>query len=299
MQRREFHRWSLAAIFGALMAREAGAQHAAGHDPADAAPPGANQRDIDASTQAHLEAIGRHEAFSSFPKATIGLVVYPGMFVQDLVGPLTVFEALLNRQIHLLWKNRQPVDNAQPGTPTLLPVTPTTTFDDCPSKLDVLFVPGGVPGTLAMMEDPDMIGFLRRMAPKSRYVTSVCTGSFILGAAGLLDGYRAASYWAVADLLAELGAIPSDERVCVDRNRITGGGVTAGIDFGLKIAADLTSPLYAQAIQLYLEYAPAPPYDAGRRESAPAEAREFLESMFAGLRTSMTTISRRVREAAG
>lgn len=297
MQRRDFHRWSVAALFGALVSRPSGAHHVRGHAPALEAPPDANQQDIDGSTKAHLEAIGRHEAFSAFQKATIGLVVYPGMFLQDLVGPLTVFEALLNREIHLLWKNREPVDNMQPGTPTLLPVTPTTTFADCPAKLDVLFVPGGVPGTLAMMEDADMIAFLKRMAPNSRYVTSVCTGSFILAAAGLLDGYRAASYWAVADLLAELGAIPTDERVCVDRNRITGGGVTAGIDFGLKIAADLTSPLYAQAIQLYLEYAPAPPYDAGHPDTAPAEARAFLEDMYAGLRKSMTAIAGRVRAA--
>ncbi|WP_397606938.1 DJ-1/PfpI family protein [Silanimonas sp.] len=298
MQRRDFHRLSVAAIFGGLLARQASAHHAPGHGAGGTAAATRNQRDIASSTQAHLDAIGRHEAFTAFPKATIGLVVYPGMFVQDLVGPLTVFEALLNREIHLLWKDRTPVDNAQPGTPTLLPVTPTTTFDACPERLDVLFVPGGVPGTLAMMEDPDMMAFLKRMAPNSRYVTSVCTGSFILGAAGLLEGYRAASYWAVADLLSELGAIPSDERVCVDRNRITGGGVTAGIDFGLKIAADLTSPLYAQAIQLYLEYAPAPPYDAGRPETAPAEAREFLEGMFAGLRESTTAIARRVRAGA-
>lgn len=307
MQRREFSRLSVAAVFGALLAREASAHHGPGHGapalaettaPASAALT-ANQRDIASSTAAHLEAMGRHEAFMRFPKATIGLVVYPGMFLQDLIGPLTVFEALMNREIHLLWKTRDTLGNMQPEHPTLVPVTPTTTFDECPEKLDVLFVPGGVPGTLAMMEDADMMAFLKRMAPNSRYVTSVCTGSFILGAAGLLEGYRAASYWAVADLLSELGAIPSDERVCVDRNRITGGGVTAGIDFGLKIAADLTSPTYAQAVQLYLEYAPAPPYNAGRPDTAPVEAREFLTDMFAGLRESTTAIARRVRASAG
>ena len=307
MQRREFHRLSVAAIFGGLLAREAVAHHAPGHGTTDAAASEAteaskltpNQRDIQSSTAAHLEAMGNHEAFMRFPKATIGLVVYPGMFLQDLVGPLTVFEALMNRDIHLLWKTLEPVDNMQPEHPTLVPVSPTTTFDNCPSKLDVLFVPGGVPGTLAMMEDPEVLDFLRRMAPRSRYITSVCTGSFILAAAGLLDGYRAASYWAVVDILAELGAIPSDERVCVDRNRITGGGVTAGIDFGLTIAADLTSSLYAQAIQLYLEYDPAPPFSAGRPDKAPAEARAFLEDIFAGLRTSITSIARRAGAARG
>ncbi|MBK8068549.1 MAG: DJ-1/PfpI family protein [Rhodanobacteraceae bacterium] len=304
MHRRDFHRLSVASLFGALLAREAGA-HAAGPQAAPMPEPAEksagealtpNQRDIASSTSAHLEAMGRHEAFMKFPKATIGLVVYPGMFLQDLIGPLTVFEALMNRDIHLLWKTRQPIGNMQPEHPTLVPITPTTTFEDCPKELDVLFVPGGVPGTLAMMEDPEMLGFLRRMAPSSRYITSVCTGSFVLAAAGLLDGYRAASYWAVADLLAELKAIPSTERVCVDRNRITGGGVTAGIDFALTIAANLTSPLYAQAIQLYLEYAPSPPFDAGRPESAPEAARVFLEDMFAGLRVSTRSIAQRVRE---
>lgn len=294
MLRRDFNRQSVAAIFGTLLAQQASAHHADAHK-SHTGKLTPNQQDIERSTAAHLEAMGRHQAFMQFPKATIGLVIYPGMFLQDLVGPLSVFEALMNREIHLLWKDLEPVDNAQAGTPTLIPVRPTTTFERCPKKLDVLFVPGGVPGTLAMMEDPQMVSFLKRMAPNSRYVTSVCTGSFILGAAGLLEGYRAASYWAVADLLTLLGAIPSDERVCVDRNRITGGGVTAGIDFGLKIAATLTSPLYAQALQLYLEYAPAPPYDSGRPESAPAAAREFLADMYAGLRHSTTAIAKRVR----
>jgi cyclohexyl-isocyanide hydratase len=267
MQRRDFHRLSVAAIFAACWRRESGGQAATRPAGGERRQPEGHRGFHSGASRCDRSAPGLH---LTFPKATIGLVVYPGMFVQDLVGPLTVFEALLNRDIHLLWKTRDPVDNAQAGTPTLLPVTPTTTFDDCPKALDVLFVPGGVPGTLAMMEDAQMLAFLKRMAPNSRYVTSVCTGSFILAAAGLLKGYRAASYWAVADLLAELDAIPSNERVCVDRNRITGGGVTAGIDFGLSIAAKLSSPLYAQAIQLYLEYAPDPPFNAGRPETAPA-----------------------------
>lgn len=298
MHRREFNRWSVAALFGALMSQQAAAAN--GHAPApESAGPDSkspSQRDIQVSNKAHLEAMGRHEAFMAFPKATIGMVVYPGMFLQDLVGPLSVFEALTNRDIHLLWKTRDTVTNMQKEHPTMVPVTPTMRFDECPSRLDVLFVPGGVPGTLAMMEDPEMLSFLKRMAPNSRFVTSVCTGSFILGAAGLLNGYRAASHWVLTDLLREVGAVPSKERVCVDRDRITGGGVTAGIDFGLTIAARLTSPLYAQAIQLYLEYAPAPPYQSGSPDTAPAAAREFLEDMFAGLRTSVSSICSRIAE---
>jgi cyclohexyl-isocyanide hydratase len=184
----------------------------------------------------------------------IGMLVYPSMFLQDLVGPLTVFESLKNREIHLLWKNTEPVGN-EPGQPgPLIPVKPTTAFKDCPAKLDVLFVPGGVPGTLTVMEDPEVLAFLADQGSRARYVTSVCTGSLILGAAGLLRGYRAASYWATRDVLRDLGATPSRQRVVIDRNRVTGGGVTAGIDFGLTLIAKLRSPAYAKAVQLYLEY---------------------------------------------
>lgn len=230
------------------------------------------------------------------PKAIIGLLVYPGMFLQDLVGPLTIFESLMNREIHLLWKNLEVVAGDKPENPVLIPVKPNTTFKDCPEKLDVLFVPGGVPGTFLMMEDQEVLAFLAEKGKTARFVTSVCTGSLILGAAGLLDGYRATSHWATRDVLKELGAIPTQGRVVTDRNRITGGGVTAGIDFGLTIAAHLRNPDYAKAIQLYLEYDPAPPFDAGSPEKAPQAVREFLNDMFAGLRETALTTARRARE---
>ena len=220
------------------------------------------------------------DEFMRFPRATIGMLVYPGMFLQDLVGPLTVFEALMNKEIHLVWKDLKPVGNPSPQHRTLIPVTPTTAFKDCPEQLDVLFVPGGVPGTFAMMEDPEVLDFLAERGKTARFVTSVCTGSLILGAAGLLNGYKATSYWSTRDVLKELGAIPTRGRVVTDRNRITGGGVTAGIDFGLTVAAQLTSPSYAQAIQLYLEYDPQPPYNAGSPESAPPHVTRYLETMF-------------------
>ena len=231
----------------------------------------------------HLDAINRYASLTGGPKLTIGMLVYPGMFLQDLVGPLTVFEALMNRDIHLLWKNTDAVGNEGSGSKALIPVTPTTTFKDCPEKLDILFVPGGVPGTLTMMEDPEVLAFLKQHGATARYVTSVCTGSLILGAAGLLKGYRATSYWATRDVLKELGAIPSKGRVVIDRNRVTGGGVTAGIDFGLQLVSILRSPAYAKTVQLYLECDPAPPYNAGSPEKAPKLARDFLWDMYAGL----------------
>jgi len=155
----------------------------------------------------HDDAMHRYATFMEGPKVTIGMLIYPGMFLQDLVGPLTVFESLMNRDIHLLWKNTDPVGGDDPQRPTLIPVRATTTFADCPDKLDVLFVPGGGAGTLAIMEDPQVLAFLAEKGKSARYITSVCTGSLILGAAGLLKGYRANSYWATRGVLSELGAI--------------------------------------------------------------------------------------------
>lgn len=247
----------------------------------------------------HLQAMEKYADLMGSKKAVIGLVVYPGMFLQDLVGPLAVFEALMNREIHLLWKDLNPVRNEKPEHPCLIPVTPTTTFKDCPEHLDVLFVPGGVPGTLTMMEDREMLDFLSEKGKTARFVTSVCTGSLILGAAGLLKGYKATSHWVTRDILQELGAIPTEGRVVVDRNRITGGGVTAGIDFGLKIAAMLTNDTYAKAIQLYLEYDPEPPFDAGTPEKAPPVVNQFLNEMFAGLKETAKATAKRVSKNVG
>lgn len=247
----------------------------------------------------HEAAMQRYAGLTGGPKVTIGMLVYPGMFLQDLVGPLTVFEALMNKEIHLLWKTLEPVGNEAGGPAPLIPVTPTTTFANCPEHLDVLFVPGGVPGTFTMMEDSEVLAFLQRAGANARYVTSVCTGSLILGAAGLLKGYKATSYWDTRDVLKELGAVPTKGRVVVDRNRITGGGVTAGIDFGLKIVAKLRSPAYAQAVQLYLEYDPQPPFNAGSPEKAPPLVRQFLKDMFAGMRDNAFATAKRAIKRLG
>ncbi len=145
-------------------------------------------------------------------------------------------------------------------------ILPTTTFDACP-PLDVLCVPGG-PGQVEMMQDTELLEFLQQQGKTSRYITSVCTGSLILAAAGLLQGYRAACHWAFREQLAMLGVEVGTERVVVDRNRITGGGVTAGIDFGLVLAGMLCGEPTAKMLQLLMEYNPAPPFNAGSPESA-------------------------------
>ncbi len=178
----------------------------------------------------------------------------------DLVGPLTVFS--LHSNIHLLWKTLDPV-----ASDTGIAMVPTCTLQNCPSKLDVIFVPGGF-GTADAIEDAELIEFLKDAAPRADYITSVCSGSLILGAAGLLEGYRAGTHWASRELLAGFGATAVAERVVTDRNRITGGGVTAGIDFGLVLLAKLRGTEVAQMVQLAMEYDPQPPFDTGSPEKA-------------------------------
>jgi len=196
------------------------------------------------------------------------------MYALDLVGPHAFLSGLMNVEVHLVAKTAEPVLAA--GNVRLVP---TTTLEDCPRTLDVLFVPGGQPGTNAAMQDPEILGFLADRGSRARYVTSVCTGSLILGAAGLLKGYKATSHWDTRDLLPLLGATPVDERVVEDRNRITGGGVTSGIDFGLVLAARLRNPEYARMLQLINEYDPQPPFQAGTPAQAGPEMTEHLTAM--------------------
>jgi cyclohexyl-isocyanide hydratase len=163
----------------------------------------------------------------------------------------------------------------------------------------VLCVPGGVPGTFTIMEDDDVLKFLRDKGAKAKYITSVCTGSLVLGAAGLLKGYKATSHWITKDALKALGATPTAGRIVTDRNRITGGGVTAGIDFGLAIAAKLRNDAYAQAIQLYIEYDPQPPFDSGSPEKASKPVKAFLDDVFGSLRDKAQASAERAGKKLG
>jgi cyclohexyl-isocyanide hydratase len=165
---------------------------------------------------------------------------------------------------------------------TGLRLEPNATFDDCP-QLDVVCVPGGA-GINPLLVDEATLEFLRRQARSARFVTSVCTGALVLGAAGLLRGKRATTHWASHDLLAPFGAIPTPGRVVRDGALMTGGGVTAGIDFALTLVAELAGPETAQAIQLNLEYAPEPPFDAGSPETAPREVVATVRARGAALR---------------
>ena len=192
------------------------------------------------------------------------MLLYPNLTQLDLTGPFEVFSRLPQTAVHLLWKTAEPV-----SSDSGMRLLPTVTLAECP-PLDVLFVPGGR-GQVPLMDDSEVLAFLSRQGATARYVTSVCTGSLLLAAAGLLRGYRATCHWLAREELALLGAIPSAERVVVDRNRVTGGGVTAGIDFALRLAAALRGETVARMIQLSMEYDPQPPFAAGSPEQAGPE----------------------------
>ena len=204
----------------------------------------------------------------------VGFVIFPELTQLDFTGPLQVFSSVPGAKIHLIWKRIEPVVSN-----SVMILTPTTTFANCP-QLDVICVPGGV-GTDDMVNDEEMLAFLRKQAEGAKYVTSVCTGSLVLGAAGLLRGYRAATHWSAIDYLPGYGAIPSRTRVCTDRNRVTGGGVTAGIDFALTLVSMLVDRKTAEAIQLRLEYNPAPPFNSGSPDTAPPEVLAFIKERIA------------------
>jgi len=207
----------------------------------------------------------------------IGLLLFPRVQQLDLTGPYEVLASLPGTTMHLVARTPEPVTSA-----TGLMLVPTVTFADCPA-LDVLCVPGGA-GVNALLRDAATLDFVRQQAAGARYVTSVCTGALVLGAAGLLRGKRATTHWNSHDLLATFGAVPVRARVVRDGNLLTGGGVTAGIDFAFTLAAELAGQATAEAIQLELEYAPDPPFTAGTPDTAPPAVLDAVRAQGAGIR---------------
>lgn len=191
----------------------------------------------------------------------IGFLLFPNVTQLDMTGPVQILSRVPNAKVHLVWKKQTPV-----MTDAGFTINPTTTFEECP-PLDVLCVPGGF-GIGELFNDAETLAFLRRQGESARYITSVCNGSLVLGAAGLLQGYKAACHWMWRKYLPRFGAEPVAERVVRDRNRISGGGVTAGIDFGLALAAELAGEAVAKTLQLAFEYDPHPPFDCGTPEKA-------------------------------
>lgn len=200
----------------------------------------------------------------------IGFLIYPGFIQLDVMGAYQVLAFGPNTQMHLIWKTLNPIASNEGLT-----IFPTVTFENCP-PLDVICVPGGGIGQVEIMNDGDTLNFLRQQALAAQYVTSVCTGSMILAAAGLLQGYKATCHWAFREQLAMLGVEVVTERVAIDRNRITGAGVTSGIDFGLTLVGLLCGEDIAKMAQLMMEYNPEPPFNAGTPEIA---GKEIVESL--------------------
>jgi putative intracellular protease/amidase len=220
----------------------------------------------------------------------IAMLIYPKMTALDLIGAQYMFAALMGAKVHLVAKTAAPVTSD-----TGVTIAPTATFADCPRDLTVIFAPGGTTGTFAAMEDAETRAFMADRGSRAKYVTSVCTGSLILGAAGLLDGYKATSHWAVREVLADFGATPTDQRVVRDRNRITGAGVTAGLDFGLTMVAELRDRNYAESVQLLCEYDPHPPFDSGSLHTAPPEVRDVMSTMLSGVTARARATARALR----
>lgn len=206
-----------------------------------------------------------------------GILVFPNIQQLDLTGPYEAFASAKGAEVHLIWKDRNPVMSS-----TGLPLTPTATFNDHP-PLDILCIPGGG-GVNALLLDETVLDFVREQAAKVRYVTSVCTGALVLGAAGLLKNRRATTHWYSMDFLDRFGATAVEDRIVWDGNIVTAGGVTSGIDFGLALIGELLGRTEAETIQLSLEYAPAPPYSSGTLQEASAQVVTIAKDRFSRTR---------------
>jgi len=218
----------------------------------------------------------------------IGFLVFPKITQLDFTGPAQVLSRVPNAKVHLVWKAIEPV-----VTDVGFSINPTVTFDDCP-QLDVLCAPGGM-GVFEQLGDAQTMGFLRKQGGTARYVTSVCNGSLLLGAAGLIEGYRSACHWMWRDYLPQFGAEPVAARVVRDRNRFSGGGVTSGIDFAFTLATELAGEEAARMIQLGLEYDPRPPLDSGSPDKAGAQRVSAARAVVA---PSLPRIEAQIAEAA-
>jgi cyclohexyl-isocyanide hydratase len=219
---------------------------------------------------------------------TTGFVIFPNLTQLDFTGPLQVLNRLPGATTHIVAKTRDAVPSDCPLT-----IPPTVTFTDCP-PLDLLCVPGGF-GVDQAVEDEETLAFVRREGARAKFVTSVCTGAFVLGAAGLLRGKRATTHWAYHHLLPRVGAIPVKERVVRDGNTITGGGVTAGVDFAFVVMNEIAGPLVAQTVQLGLEYDPKPPFTGGSPARATAEIKGAADQRYAPRLAEFEKVLDRVR----
>ena len=205
-------------------------------------------------------------------------LAFPGFTFIDLAGPLQAFSMLEGFESQIVWKATGEV-----ASDAGVSVNASQTFETAWSDPDILFIPGNTKALFSLLSDDETLRFVADRGARAKWVTSACNGSLLLGAAGLLDGYKAASYWYTHDSLAQLGAIPTSERVVIDRNRVTGGGMTAGIDFGLTLLGLIDGEQKGKLGELLFEYAPEPPFACGRPELADEQtvaiARQILATL--------------------
>ena len=213
----------------------------------------------------------------------IGFVIFPDLTQLDFTGPLQVLSRLPQSATHIIAKSATPVPSD-----CGLGLVPTHSFANCP-RLDLICIPGGSEGVAGIINDGETIEFVRQQAGVAKYITSVCTGAFVLGVAGLMKGRRATTHWAYTDLLPLVGATYEKARIVKDGNVITGGGVTAGIDFGLSVVAEIAGETTAKRIQLGIEYDPEPPFDSGNPDKQPTLKSELMSARYDGFRAMYRT----------
>jgi len=253
------------------MAAQAGAAEAS---PA-AAPAASGQS---AMNDQHMEAMSRVLGPGLWGQEQVAMVLYPKFTALDLVGPHYFFACMFGAKVHLVTTE---TDLSPVMSDLGLAITPTMTMADTPKDLDVLFVPGGTEGTLSVMGRADTMAWIKDRASRAKHITSVCTGSMVLAKAGLLKGKKATSHWVTREILADFGAIPTNERVVRDGNILTGAGVSAGLDFAIALVEQLRGRAYAEALVLQGEYAPEPPIKGGTLATTSEPVGQMMSDMFA------------------
>ena len=218
----------------------------------------------------------------------VAMLVYPEFTALDLIGPYQFLSALMDHQVVLVSKEK-----GVHYSDTALAIETDMTFKECPKEVAAIVIPGGTNGTIGAMKDAETLDFVRSRSEKAKVVSSVCTGSFVLAAAGLLKGKRATGHWIARDLLKEFGVTVVDERVVKDGKFVTGAGVSAGLDLGLELVSILSSESYAKLSQLWLEYDPHPKFDYGAPSKASKADVEMLKSMAPKFRADLSAFAKR------
>ncbi len=260
ISRRDAITRSLGALAGiSAIASISGSTAHALAQPATPAPAEPKKADVEMTPE-------QHQAILRPGKERIAIVLYPQFTALDALGPHHVFINMVGAKVLLVAKTMAPVPSD-----TGFSITPNATFDQITEKQTLVLVPGGTTGTLEAMKDAPTMSFLRRQGAEAQWIGSVCTGSLVLAAAGLLKGYKATSHWLTREALKAGGAEPVAQRYVEDRNRVTGAGVTAGIDFALHLVQKWRGATYAKGVQMFMEYDPQPPFNSGSPTSPDAE----------------------------